>query len=87
MNAATLTTGEPNVAANSAVRALTFVVIEETLAVMVSTRTICSLVAATVSVTWESSGTVCSETPRTPIRASSSTLPALPTTLPRRRTR
>src|SRR5665811_1034041 len=87
VKAATLTTGEPNVAAKSDVRALTFVVIDETLAVMVSSRTICSLVEATVLVTCESSGTVCSETQRTPIRASSRTLPALPMRLPRRRTR
>jgi hypothetical protein len=87
VKAATFTTGEPSVAAKSDVSALRFVLIEETFAVMVSRRTICSLVEATVSVTCESSGTVCAETPCTPIRVSSRTLPALPMRLPVRRTR
>jgi hypothetical protein len=40
VKAATLTTGEPTVAANNEVSALRFVLIEETFAVMVSRRTI-----------------------------------------------
>src|SRR4051794_36624006 len=76
-NAATLTTGEPSVAANSAVSAETLVDTWATLLVIVSTLPNCWFVDVTVVVTSVSNGNVPSVRPRTDSRVSSRTLPSL----------
>ena len=87
MKAATLTTGLPSVAANREVSALALVVIAETLVVMPSTRASCSLVRLTVSVSLSRVGWTFSVVLRRLTLVSSRILPALPMTLPSRKTR
>ena len=66
--AATLTSGEPSVAAKSAVSAETLVVTCCTLVVIASTRTSWAFVVVTVVVTSDSSGMVSADTPCTVCR-------------------
>ena len=72
-----MTTGEPSVAAKSEVSAETFVDTCAAFEVIVSTLTSWEFVSLTVVVTSVSSGRAPSDSPRTVIRVSSSTLPSL----------